>query len=141
MKRIVVPNEQWFFIPDVFPSENQWLGWAKRHWGVYKKERDYHKARVVCAIREAGITELASFPVRIIFRWMEKNGRRDLDNIAAGGRKIIIDAIVGEGLLPDDTRKYVCGFEDTFPPPDKKKAGVHVTIYSNAFPTDAYPGR
>jgi Holliday junction resolvase RusA-like endonuclease len=141
MRRVVVPNEQCFFIPGIFPSENQWLGWAKRHWSVYKRERDRHKARVVQAIRDAQIVKITSYPVLIHFRWQEKNGRRDLDNIAAGGRKIIIDAIVGEGLLPDDTRTYVCGFEDAFPPPDKKEAGVHVTIYANAFPANADPGR
>ena len=104
---VVLPLEQRFFIPDVFPSENQWLNWAKRHWSVYKKERDFHKGRVLTALREGKIVAPASFPVMLIFRWAEKHGRRDLDNVAAGGRKIIIDGLVDEGVLPDDSRRYV----------------------------------
>jgi Holliday junction resolvase RusA-like endonuclease len=53
-------------------------------------------------------------PVRIDFLWTEKNNRRDYDNISSCGRKFILDALVASGKLPDDNRKYVRGFSDSF---------------------------
>ena len=53
-------------------------------------------------------------PVTIDFLWTEKNNRRDFDNISSCGRKFILDALVASGKLPDDNRKYVRGFSDTF---------------------------
>lgn len=52
-------------------------------------------------------------PVRIRFHWVEKNAKRDLDNIAFA-KKFILDALVESGKLVDDSRKWVVGFEDEF---------------------------
>ncbi len=52
-------------------------------------------------------------PVHIHFHWIEKNAKRDLDNIAFA-KKFILDALVKRGKLIDDSRKYVTGFTDTF---------------------------
>lgn len=52
-------------------------------------------------------------PVFIRFHWMEKNRRRDLDNIAFA-KKFILDALVRSGKLPDDNQSNVIGFVDTF---------------------------
>lgn len=52
-------------------------------------------------------------PVQIDFLWVEKNNRRDYDNIAFG-KKFILDALVKSGKLMDDNRKCVVGFTDSF---------------------------
>jgi len=52
-------------------------------------------------------------PVEIHFHWIEKNKRRDLDNIAFA-KKFILDAMVKHGKLADDNRKCVTAFTDTF---------------------------
>ena len=52
-------------------------------------------------------------PVYISFCWYEKNRRRDCDNIAFA-KKFILDALVEDGVLVDDSQKYVTGFEDLF---------------------------
>lgn len=54
-----------------------------------------------------------TYPVHIHFHWIEKNAKRDLDNIAFA-KKFILDALVKRGKLIDDSRKYVTGFTDTF---------------------------
>jgi len=61
------------------------------------------------------ITKLPNFekPVRIHFHWIEKTSRRDLDNVAFA-KKFILDALVENGKLKDDSQKYVRGFTDTF---------------------------
>lgn len=52
-------------------------------------------------------------PVTIDFTWIEKNKRRDYDNVAFA-KKFILDAMVEQGKLPDDNRKFVKGFSDHF---------------------------
>lgn len=52
-------------------------------------------------------------PVFIRFCWVEKDMRRDADNIAFA-KKFILDALVKCGKIPDDSRKYVKGFADSF---------------------------
>lgn len=50
-------------------------------------------------------------PVIVNFEWHEKTKRRDADNIASA-KKFILDALVKQGVLIDDSRKYVKGFFD-----------------------------
>ena len=52
-------------------------------------------------------------PIKIHFHWVEENKRRDLDNICAA-KKFILDAMVKQGKLLDDNRRYVTAFTDTF---------------------------
>lgn len=52
-------------------------------------------------------------PVEIDFHWIEKNKRRDLDNICFA-KKFILDTLVKLGKLKDDNRRCVTGFRDTF---------------------------
>ena len=48
------------------------------------------------------------------FTWGEPNKKRDPDNIAAGGRKFILDALVHSGILPNDGWANVTGWCDVF---------------------------
>ena len=52
-------------------------------------------------------------PVTIDFTWVEKNNRRDYDNIAFA-KKFILDAMQKSGKLKNDDRKHVVGFTDSF---------------------------
>lgn len=63
--------------------------------------------------------------VTINFEWHEKTKRRDADNIASA-KKFILDALVRQGVLIDDSRRYVTGFSDTIV--DDTKDFVVVTI-------------
>lgn len=49
--------------------------------------------------------------VIVCFEWHEKTKRRDADNIASA-KKFILDALVKKGVLENDSRKYVKGFQD-----------------------------
>ena len=59
-------------------------------------------------------------PVRIHFKWIEGNKRRDFDNIAFA-KKFILDSLVKLGKLKDDNRKFVTGFTDSFAYGDSTK--------------------
>lgn len=64
---------------------------------------------VMLSVKEKKIKK----PVKITFRWYEKNSRRDMDNIAFA-KKFILDALVKKGVLQDDGWKWVKGFTDEF---------------------------
>ena len=46
-------------------------------------------------------------PVVIHYRFYEPNRRRDVGNVLAGADKVIEDALVKCGILPDDGQKWV----------------------------------
>jgi Holliday junction resolvase RusA-like endonuclease len=48
------------------------------------------------------------------YLWVEKNKRRDLDNISSFGRKVIQDALVNCHVLKNDGWEQICGFSDEF---------------------------
>lgn len=64
-------------------------------------------------------------PVTIDFIWIEQNAKRDLDNISFA-KKFILDALVENGVLINDSPKYVVGFTDTFE--KGKETEVIITI-------------
>jgi len=51
-------------------------------------------------------------PIKITFTWIEKNKRRDLDNVSAVGRKFILDTLQMCGKIRNDNLNYVVGFRD-----------------------------
>ena len=65
-------------------------------------------------------------PVFLVFKWVEKNQRRDKDNVAFA-KKFILDALVELEVLQGDSWKYVVGFIDLFEI-DKSDPRVEVTI-------------
>lgn len=66
-------------------------------------------------------------PVWIHYTWIEPNRKRDKDNIAAGGRKIIQDALVSAGYLKNDGWNDIVGFSDEFRI-DRKDPRIEVDI-------------
>ena len=67
-------------------------------------------------------------PVEITFVWYEKDARRDIDNVAAAGAKVILDGLVRARVLPDDKRKYVSSINHLFPSPDPENPRIEVHI-------------
>lgn len=98
-------------IPIKTPSLNEYIGACRT---------SYHKANKMKHDVQAEIAKYISHlpkmkkPIWIDFLWTEKNKRRDYDNISSLGRKFVLDAFVASGKLPDDNRKYVTGFSDSF---------------------------
>lgn len=71
--------------------------WTETVWGLAKRER-------------LPYFERASFA----FEWRESSRRRDPDNVAAGGRKIILDGLVLANVLPGDGWAHVARWIDRF---------------------------
>jgi len=49
--------------------------------------------------------------VKLHFKWYEPNCRRDIDNVAFA-KKFILDSLVENEVIPDDSQKYVTSFTD-----------------------------
>ena len=65
-------------------------------------------------------------PVSLHFNWVEKNKKRDLDNICFA-KKFILDALVTAQVITDDSWSYVNGFTDSFDV-DPEYPRIEVTI-------------
>jgi len=96
------------------------------HAGAQMKKRN--EEIVVYAIRQHRIKPVSK-PVRLEYLWIEKDERRDADNIAFA-QKFVQDALVSAGVLPNDNRKWVRGFSHDFRRGDR--TGVQVTITEEA---------
>ena len=66
-------------------------------------------------------------PVWLHYTWYEPNKRRDKDNIASFGMKIIQDSLVKEKKLANDGWKDIEGFDHTFKV-DKAHPRIEVII-------------
>ncbi len=59
------------------------------------------------ADRREKLTRIYKYPVQLKITWYEPNKRRDVDNITFAV-KFILDELVKERILQDDSQKYVC---------------------------------
>lgn len=98
---------------------------ANRHKGA--KMKASNENIVVAAVWQCMRGVQIDKPVFMEYTWVEKNRRRDLDNISSFGRKVIQDALVTAGVLKDDGWKYVVGFSDRFQV-DKDNPRIEVKI-------------
>ena len=107
------------------PSQNE-IDYANRsHWSKGAKLKKDNMQMIQWLIKEQKIKKC--HPVEIIFTWYEKNHKRDKDNIASGGRKIILDSLVKSGILEGDGWKGYGDFQDRFDI-DKKNPRIEVEL-------------
>ena len=66
-----------------------------------------------CILAQIQTVRISS-PVEIRFVWYEKDKRRDPDNISGFGHKVILDALVKNKILKDDSQRYVRRIQDLF---------------------------
>lgn len=81
----------------------------------------------------AGEVPTFSTPVRLRFKWIEADLRRDPDNLCAGA-KFCLDALVELKRIPNDTRRWVKAIEHVFPNPDKTNPRIEVQIEEDSCP-------
>jgi hypothetical protein len=121
-----------FTIPGALPGMNEFIGAmnSNRFAGAHLKKKF---TRLVAEYVIANRVPKYDCPVGISIDWYEKNLRRDPDNIAGGGTKIILDALsgrsdLGTGTIPDDGRKWVKAISHNFMDPDKTNPRIEITI-------------
>ena len=114
-------------IPGTLNNLNDYISAERtnRHKGARMKASN--ESIVVAAVWQCMRGIRIDKPVFMEYTWVEKNRRRDLDNISSFGRKVIQDALVAAGVLKDDGWKYVVGFSDRFQV-DKDNPRIEVKI-------------
>jgi len=95
-----------FFIPGPLPGLNEIIDAAKvvmnsgkKAPSIYSKMKTEWDEAIVRIILQNEIPALGS--ILIAFIWIEKDKRRDKDNIEAG-KKFILDALVSSGIIKND---------------------------------------
>lgn len=101
---------------------------GNRFSGAEMKKRNQRKVKdsVMQAIVENQMHAPRKFPITVDILWVEKDKRRDVDNIQFGA-KFILDALVNLNVLPDDSRTYVCGINNKVIT-DKENPRIEVEI-------------
>jgi len=121
------------WIPGVLPGLNDLLAAAKGAGGTgrgYARLKRQWGTHVWACARNAGLHRTPFVgPVRMAFKWVERDRRRDPDNLCAGGRKIVNDSLVKAGVLANDGWRHIHSWSDTWRV-DPKNPGVRVTIES-----------
>jgi hypothetical protein len=113
------------WIPGPLPGQNEIVAAAKgfrgRGYGYAKLKRQW--TQTIALIAKAA--RVPSMPrVFLHCLWVEPNKRRNPDNIAAGGRKVLLDGLVTAGVIRNDGWGEVAGWSDTFSVGDKPGLSV-----------------
>ncbi len=120
------------WVPGPLPGMNELIAAAKGSRGT---GRGYSRIKrqwteTVWALAKA--KRLPKFErARFVFTWVEKHRRRDPDNIAAGGRKLILDGLVKAGVIPGDGWAHVAWWSDAFTL-DSPAEGCGVMVFLEA---------
>lgn len=113
-------------IPFALPGLNEYIGAERKHrQAAASMKRKYQDVLVLLIRKQIG--RPLREPVTMHYLWVEKDRRRDHDNVSAFGRKVIQDAMVEAGVLRNDGWANIEGFSDRFLV-DKKFPRVEIEI-------------
>lgn len=103
-----------FTIPGRLGSLNDYISRCRaNHYkgAAYKAKQQEIVERAI--IKQLGRIHITK-PVTLNYEWYEYNTRRDLDNVAGWGHKVIQDALTACNVLSNDGWKNIKGFTDVF---------------------------
>lgn len=113
-------------IPFTLPGMNELIGANRdsRYKGAGMKKYWQHRVEMVLKRKARPLRE----PVKIHWLWVEKDRRRDPDNVMAGGKKIILDAMVKTKMLRNDGWSNIeSGMDDDWAV-DKTRPRIEIEI-------------
>lgn len=113
-------------IPFALPGLNELIAAERQHRQKAAKLKRENQRAVELCIRSQLRRPLRE-PVTMHYLWVEKDRRRDKDNVSSFGRKIIQDALVSVHVLRNDGWANIEGFTDSFAV-DKKRPRIEVLI-------------
>lgn len=94
-----------------FPTLNEYILKCRVNPVVGNRFKQKWEKEILKQVKDRKLFER---PVTISYSFYEENKRRDADNVFAFFSKVFQDALVSAGVLKDDSRKYVTGFEAVF---------------------------
>lgn len=105
---------------------NEKTQWPMSIYDVYNENKMKHQDRIIESIKKYEIEPLQRL-TDIEVRFYEKDARRDKDNIASGGFKMILDSLQHAGILRNDGWKELGRITPTFKI-DKNRPRVEVIL-------------
>ena len=99
---------QQFFIPGPMPGMNDIV--RKQHFIYSAMKRKWNRTIGLC-MTQAHLKPMQR--VSVAFTWVERNTKRDPDNIIAA-QKFILDCLVVNGVLPEDGWANIAGLSHAF---------------------------
>lgn len=87
-----------FTINGSLPSMNEIVAASKKHHMSYANMKKDYTALVQISAANLPKIKKADFEIT----WYCKNKRKDPDNIAGGGTKILMDGLIKAGVMPND---------------------------------------
>ncbi len=121
------------FFPQL-PGLNEIIAAAKVHdrqrgsWNKYAELKKRYERDLVILIKAAKLQPVQR--AKFTFAWRERSTHRDPDNVAGGGQKIVLDALVAATILEDDGWQQVHSILHLFVVSPSREAGVTVEIES-----------
>lgn len=94
-----------FTIPGRLPSLNEYISACNRAWFIgesFKKKQ----MRLIGTFIQAARVPAYTRPITVYFKWIERDKRRDRDNIRSA-EKYVMDALKNTRRIKNDTRKWV----------------------------------
>lgn len=114
-------------IPGRLPNLNEYIEACRRNkYKANKMKKEAEDLVMLCARQQLRGWK-ARGPVMMFYLWVEKDRRRDKDNISGYGRKIIQDALVKGKFLKNDGWNDIEGFADDFAV-DKGNPRIEIVI-------------
>lgn len=114
-------------IPGRLPGLNEYIEACRRNkYKANKMKKDAEDLVMLCARQQLRGWK-ARGPVMMFYLWVEKDRRRDKDNVSGYGRKIIQDALVKGKFLKNDGWNDIEGFADDFAV-DKGNPRIEIVI-------------
>ena len=120
---------QKFTISGRLPNMNDLI---KGHWTVQQQKKKEAMNAVLAAARWGKIKPVERYPVLVEINCFEPNARRDQDNVQAGAKKVILDALQRCGILAGDGQKYIADIICPKPQIDRKNPRVEVVLKEGA---------
>ena len=114
-------------IPGRLPGLNEYIDAERTNrYRAAKMKREMEDLVILCAKSDLRGRK-PKCPVMMHYLWVEKDRKRDKDNISGYGRKVVQDALVRAKILPGDGWAQIVGFTDEFAV-DKMHPRVEVEI-------------
>lgn len=113
-------------IPGRLPGLNEYIAAERTHKQKAAKMKRREQDAVIWCIRSCKLKK-CSKGIYMRYLWVEKDKRRDKDNICAFGRKVIQDALVESKIIPNDNWEWIKGFSDEFAT-DNKNPRIEIEI-------------
>ncbi len=112
-----------FTIPGRLPGLNEYINAERRNKHMAAKMKKQAEELIAWSLKAEKRVKFKN-PVLIHYLWVEKDRRRDKDNICFA-KKFIQDALVRTGVLENDGWKQIADFKDDF---EVGKPKIEVTI-------------